>query len=57
MLHGVLPLSGALVTIGLSDLLRYICSASHEKGFRLLPWLHLGLTARSMALYTYMHYM
>jgi len=30
MLHGVLPLSDALVTIGFSDLLRYICNANHE---------------------------
>jgi len=30
MLHGVLPLSGALVAIGFSDLLRYIRSATHE---------------------------
>jgi len=33
MLHGVLPLLGALVAIGFSDLMHYICSAGMRLEF------------------------
>jgi len=46
MLHDVFPpVSGTMVAIGFFDLLRYISQVLVMKlRFRLLLWLHLGLT-------------